>query len=137
VKNRIIDLSEGAARRIGGYHSGVIPVKIEVLKLLRPGRLLDSIYNASNIVTSFGKKEDPEGLMLSLWKTEDLVHAIYVANDFYLKENVDRVYIANKIVNGRKQYHIVIGNIADKQEALLLKVQFEKKGFMRVTNYLP
>jgi rare lipoprotein A len=137
VKNRIIDLSEAAARRIGGYHAGLIRVKIEVLNILKPGSFIDSVFTAAAIVNCFGKVEQPDGLMLSLWKSNDLVHAIYIANDLLLKENVNAVYIANRERNGIKEYHVVIGDIADKADVLKLKNYYEDKGFMNVVNYTP
>jgi hypothetical protein len=78
---------------------------------------------------------EPEGVILSLWSTADLLHAIYVANDLYLKENVDRIFIGNKSVSGRKKYFVLVAGYKDKAAALKGKVEYERKGFMRVNLY--
>jgi rare lipoprotein A len=133
VKHRIIDLTESAARRIGGYHAGVVPVRIEEIKLIKYSSVLDSIYSHSSVVDCFGNAASPQGYMLSLWTTNDLVHAIYVAADFFLKEDIENVYIANRMINGSKVYHLLVGDIVEQTKALELKAYYEQKGFMRVS----
>ncbi len=134
VKNRIIDLTESAARRIGGYHAGLVPVRIEVLKILRHTPEIDSMFQAAPYVDCFGKPGRPEGFTLSLWSTTDLIHAIYIAADTYVKEDFERVYITSKAgSSGNRSYHVVVGDISEKGKALEWKSYFEKKGFMNVT----
>ena len=137
-KNRVIDISEAAARRIGGYKHGLVHVKIEVLDILNLTPELESTYLAAPLVDCLGKiPDDIEGVSLSLWSSFDLIHAIYIANDLYLKEPVDKVYIGNKMVSGKHKYYVIISNIANKAAALALKDKYERKGFMRVNFYNP
>ncbi|MBL0342882.1 MAG: septal ring lytic transglycosylase RlpA family protein [Bacteroidetes bacterium] len=137
AKNRIIDLSEAAARRIGGYHHGLVPVKIEVLDIIQLTPELESAFHASDVVDCLGNKGELEKVTLSLWSTGDLLHAIYIANDLYLKENVNKVFIGTKVTPGKTMYHILISGIANKKEALKVKDYYEKKGFMKVAIYVP
>jgi rare lipoprotein A len=137
AKDRIIDLTEAAARRIGGYHHGLVHVRIDVLDILHPTPELEKTFTAAPVVDCLGNIADPEGVSLSLWSTGDLLHAVYVANDLYLKENVNRVYIGNKMVAGKRKYFVLISGIPDKATALSVKDEFQRKGFMRVNFYSP
>ncbi|MDQ3052189.1 MAG: septal ring lytic transglycosylase RlpA family protein [Bacteroidota bacterium] len=135
AKNRVIDLSEAAARRIGGYHHGLVHVRLEVLNLLQLTPELTELYHAHPVVDCMGNEGTLRDVSLSLWSTHDLIHAIYVANDLYLKEPVDEVLIGIKDKNGIKKYHIIISGIKDKAAAAKMKDEFERKGFMTVKLY--
>ncbi len=137
AKNRIIDLSEAAARRIGGYHHGLVSVRIEVLDIIQLTAELDSAFHASPVVDCFGNVSELEGISISLWSTEDLVHAIYVAGDLYIKEDVSKVFICTKDIAGKKMYHIVLSGIENSTEAKKQIDEYERKGFMKVLIYKP
>ena len=136
-KNRVIDLSEAAARQIGGYQKGIIKVRIEVLDLLALTPELEATFTASPFVDCLGNIATPSGITLSLWSTYDLLHAIYVASDLYLKENVSKVYIGHKHVGNATKYHLLISGIENKSTAAKLKDKYERKGFMKVAFYQP
>lgn len=136
-KNRIIDLSEAAARRIGGYNKGIIKVRIEVLNLISLTPELEKKFNSGNIVDCFGNPAEPEGETLSLFSTADLVHAIYIANDLFLKEKSTQIFIGHKYNKGLKKYHVLVSGIAGKEKAADVKNNFEMKGFMKVNSYEP
>ena len=112
-------------------------VKIEILNLLKHTPALDSIYTASSVVNCFGKTAELTDISLSLWSSYDLIHAIYVANDLYLKEKECDILIGNKLINDRRKYHVIVSGINDKNDAEKLKIKFELKGFMKVLTYLP
>lgn len=135
AKNRVIDLSEAAARRIGGYHQGLVYVRLEVLNLLHPTKELVDLYHAHPLVDCMGNEAELKDFSLSLWSTHDLIHAIYVANDLYLKEPVDEVLIGIREKEGVKKYHIIISGIKNKASAAKMKDEFERKGFMNVKLY--
>jgi len=132
AKNRVIDLSEAAARRIGGYQHGLVPVRLEILDLVQDTPELEKIYNATPFVDCLGNEAALSDISLSLWSTYDLVHAVYVANDLYLKESVNQVLIGNKLLYGKKKYYIIITGIEGKAAATKAKDEFERKGFMKV-----
>jgi rare lipoprotein A len=137
AKNRVIDLSEAAARRIGGYQHGLVQVRIEVLDILKLTPELEQTFNRVPVVDCLGNAAELEGVTLSLWSTGDLLHSVYVANDLYLKESMHMVYIGNKTMAGKKIYHVLISCIESKAKALELKDEFERKGFMKVAIYNP
>lgn len=132
AKNRVIDLSEAAARRIGSYHHGLVEVHLEVLDIIHMTPELDSVFHCAPVTDCFGNKSELTGITLSLWKTKDLLHAIYVSNDLYLKENVSKVLIGRKGTGDALTYHVLISGIENMAEARKLKDAFERKGFMRV-----
>jgi len=136
-KGRVIDLSESAARKIGGYHRGLVPVHLEVLNLLHMTPVLDSLYHATSFADCLGNPAKPGGLSLSLWSTHDLIHAIYVANDLYLKVDLPAIYIGNKLSGGKRIYHVVVSNITNEEELKERINYFEQQGFMQVRRYEP
>jgi rare lipoprotein A len=131
-KNRIIDLTEGAARRIGSYMYGVVRVKIEEIDLLQLTPELDSIFNCNSVTDCLGNSETLSDFSLSLWSTEYLLHAIYMANDLYLKEDVEKVYIVTKESAGVKKYHVALSGIENRVLVNELKNNFEKQGYLNV-----
>lgn len=132
AKNRIIDLTEGAARRIGSYNRGIVRVKAEEVDLLQLTPELDSIFNCNDVTDCLGNSETLSGFSLSLWRTEYLLHAIYIANDIYLREDVEKVYIVTKESAGLKKYHVVISGIENRVLVNELKNYFEEQGFLNV-----
>lgn len=127
--NRIIDLSEAAARRIGGYHKGLVPVRLEVINYIQMTDELDSLFHAHPVVDCMGNKAELEKYSISLWSSDDLLHVIYIANDLYLKEDVSKVLIS-KGKSG--SYHVILTGYESKQKATEAKDYFERKGFMKV-----
>jgi rare lipoprotein A len=132
LQKRIIDLSEGAARKIGGYMHGVTRVRLEQIDLLQLTPELENIFNGYRVVDCLGNVDSLAGLSLSLWSSTDLVHALYVANDLYLKEDVNKVFIVTKKTGDLKRYHVVISCIENHTLQNELKDYFEQQGFMVV-----
>jgi len=130
--SRIIDLSETAARRIGSYQHGLTTVRIEELNLLQRNKEIDSIFTSNEVLDCLGNEEKLSGYSISLYATTDLIHVLYLANELYLQEDVDKVYIVGNGVGARRSYQIIISNYAAKKEALIAKDFFERKGFMKV-----
>jgi rare lipoprotein A (RlpA)-like double-psi beta-barrel protein len=132
AKNRIIDLTEGAARRIGSYKHGITRVKVEEIDMLQLTPGLDSLFNCNRVIDCLGNSETLTGFSLSLWSSAYLLHAIYIANDLYLKEDVEKVLIVTKNTGDSKRYHVVISGIENRVLANELKNYFEERGFMKV-----
>lgn len=133
VKNRVIDLTESGARRIGGYHRGLVPVHLKVLDIIHLTPQLDSTFHAGPVTDCLGNVTSLEGITISLWSTHDLLHAIYVANDLYLKDDVKQVLIGKKMMDDKMYYHVLLSNHPDKETALKVKEVYEEQGFMKAT----
>lgn len=129
---RIIDLSETAARRIGCYMHGLTTVRIEELGLLSQNKEIDSLFTYTDVLDCLGNEEKLSGYSLSLYSTTDLVHILYLANELYLQEDVDKVFIVGKGQAKSRVYQMVISNFLSKEELLEAKDLFERKGFMKV-----
>ena len=129
---RIIDLSETAARRIGSYMHGLTTVRIEQVNVLERNKEIDSIFTCTDVSDCLGNEEKLNGFSISLYSTSDLVHIIYLANELYLQEDVDKVLIVGNGIAKSRTYQIVVSNYSTKKEALLAKDFFERKGFMKV-----
>ena len=129
---RIIDLSETAARRIGCYMHGLTTVRIEELNLLSQNKEIESLFACTDVLDCLGNNENLSGYSLSLYSTGDLVHILYLANELYLQEDVDKVLIVGRGYGIERKYQIVISNYATKNDALAAKDFFERKGFMKI-----
>lgn len=130
--SRIIDLSETAARRIGSYMHGLTTVRIEEMNLLQHNSEIDSIFTCYDVLDCLGNEEKLSGYSLSLYTTDDVIHILYLANELYLQEDVEKVYIVGKGEGTTRKYQMVISNYPTKKDALTAKDFFERKGFMKV-----
>lgn len=137
VKHRVIDLSESAARILGGYMKGVIPVRLEVMNIIVLTPQLDSAFHASSFVDCLGNAATPSGKTVSVWSTNDLVHAIYISNDLYIKEKYDRIFIGHRIENNERRYHVLVSNLENRQAAEQVVQYFQDKGFPEVKEFQP
>ncbi len=132
VRTRIIDLSESAARRIGSYQHGLSSVKLEEMNLLRNFKEIDSIFRCEDVLDCLGNPEKLKGISLSLWRSKDIIHMLYVANELYLHDDVDKVYIVGTGVNNERIYHLVLSGFNSRLNASETISRFEKKGFMKI-----
>jgi rare lipoprotein A len=132
VRTRIIDLSETAARTIGIYQHGLATVKIEPLNIIKMTRKLDSTFTCNDVLDCLGHPAQLKGYSISLWRTKNLIHLLYIANELYLNEEIESVYVVGLGTNGNRTYHVVISNIPNKTEALRQIDYYERKGYMIV-----
>jgi rare lipoprotein A len=135
AKGRIIDLSEAAARAIGSYHDGVIPVSIEEIKILEPDEETDSLYRNTRVMDCLGNPDTLSGFSLAIWSTQYLAHALYVANDLYLKEDFPKVYICHRSKSRNKRFYVVISGIESRSKLEEYRSYFFGKGFIRAVTY--
>ena len=118
----------------------LLRVIVENLKQLHysPPELNDELaekFESKPIVNSLGQPGELSGYTLSLWHTLDLVHAIYYANDIYLKESFDEVMIAHPVARSKKVYHVLLTGIKTEEELLALKNKYYKQGYARVREF--
>lgn len=132
VKNRIIDLSETAARTIGIYQHGLATVKIESLEIIKMTHKLDSTFSCNDILDNLGNPTKLSGYSISLWRTKNLVHLLYIANELYLKEEIEKVYIVGLGSGDQRIYHLVISDLPTKESAAKAIDFYERQGFMIV-----
>lgn len=132
VRTRIIDLSEAAARRIGSYQHGLASVKIEQMNIIQKNREIDSLFSCEDVLDCLGNPDKLKGFSLSLWRTTDILHMLYVANELYLHDDISKVYIVGQGVNENRMYHLVVSGYNSKKTALAGVDYFERKGFMKV-----
>lgn len=57
---------------------------------------------------------------------------LYIANELYLHEDVEKVYIVGSGINENRIYHLVISGLQTKIKASETISRFEKKGFMQI-----
>lgn len=132
VRSRIVDLSEAAARRIGSYQHGLASVKLEVMNLLQKNKEIDSLFTCEDVLDCLGNREKLKGFSLSLWRSKDIIHMLYIANELYLHEDVDKVYIVGLGTGMNRVYHLVLTGFPSKEKVKETKDYFERKGFMQI-----
>jgi rare lipoprotein A len=132
VRTRIIDLSETAARTIGIYQRGLATVKVEPLNIIKMTKKLDSTFTCNDVLDCLGNPTKLKGYSISLWRTKNLIQLLYVANELYLNEEIENVYIIGLGINENRTYHVVISNIPNKSEVLKQIDYYERKGYMIV-----
>jgi rare lipoprotein A len=132
VRTRIIDLSETAARTIGIYQRGLATVKVEPLNIIKMTKKLDSTFTCNDVLDCLGNPTKLKGYSISLWRTKNLIQLLYIANELYLNEEIDNVYIVGLGINENRTYHVVISNIPNKSEVLKQIDYYERKGYMIV-----
>ncbi len=137
VCSRIIDLSEGAARRIGSFQHGLASVRLETLNIIKKTPEIDSIFSCYDILDCLGNPEILKGYSISLWNTKDIVHALYIANELYLHEDIEKVLIVATGIGEKRTFTLVITDFPTKKSAIESKDYFEKKGFMNVQLFQP
>ena len=130
--SRIIDLSEAAARRIGSYQHGLTTVLIEKLDLIQHTPELDELFTNCDVVDCLGNEDHLSEYSIQLYQSTDLLHIIYIANELYLHDDVDKVLIVGKGTGINRTYSIVISDFPSKTECRAGKDYFERKGFMQV-----
>ncbi len=132
VKSRIIDLSEAGARRIGSYNKGLASVKTETLTLLQKNKEIDSLFSCEDVTDCLGNPAELEGYSLSLWRSKDIIHMLYIANELYLHEDVEKVLIVGLGLGSKRTYHLTLTGYHTRKEAAVAYDFFERKGFMGV-----
>ncbi|MFM7014968.1 MAG: septal ring lytic transglycosylase RlpA family protein [Bacteroidota bacterium] len=132
VRSRIIDLSEAAARSIGIYQHGLASVKLELLNIIKMTRKLDSTFTCNDVLDCLGNTASLSGYSISLWRSKNLLHILYIANELYLRDEIENVYVVGLGIGENRNYHVVISNLKSKQEASKKIDFFERQGFMIV-----
>lgn len=132
IKNRIIDLSEAAARSLGSYKHGLTKVRAEEIELTPLTAEQDSLFMNNLVIDCLGNIDKLSNFSLSLWSSNYLIHALYIANDLYVKDDVENILICPRGKGDFKKYHIVISGIKSKAEADKLKSYYQQQGFMNI-----
>jgi len=132
AKNRIIDLTEQAARIIGSYKHGITKVKLEIINPPENADSLEKYFLQEQVIDAEGKVVNPTGYTISIWRTRDFDHALLLTKYLQQEEYIQSFYVGKKNQNGRPLYHILVLNISTQEEAVKLKDFWERKGFMRV-----
>ncbi len=132
AKNRVIDLTEQAARVIGTYKRGVTKVSIEIIKPPSNHEIINRQLLQYDISDLNGVQKTANYYSVGIWRTRDLQHAILLAQHLNESEYIQSFYIGRKLNNGRPLYYILILNIESLEEAQKIKDFWERKGFMRV-----
>lgn len=133
IRSRIIDLSESAARKIGSYQHGIALVELELLQLLKLNPVIDSIFRCEDVLDCLGNREHLRGESIRLWKTKDIIHMLYIANELYLEDDVDQVLITGSGFGPDRTYSLIVTGFKNQQEAIRAVDRFERKGFMKAT----
>jgi len=130
-KGRIIDLTRSAAKKIGLDIQGHTPVIIELTTttLLTPE--LSEAFFSRRFSDCLGNADSLSGHSIMLWRTKNLQHMLYMAND------MDDLQKAGKIIIERKgsMFYLIVSGYKNKEEAASSAEKLKKTGFFKARIY--
>lgn len=135
IKNRIIDLTQSAARRLGLIRIGIDNVIVDELNILRLTPEIEKVFISNEVVDCLGNKSKLADYSISLWSTSNLLHAIYMASDMYLQEDVPMVYISGRGEGVKRKYFIVLSEIDSKEDMKRMIAHYKKEGFEKTAPF--
>ena len=100
-----------------------------MLNVLHRNKEIDSIFSCNDVLDCLGNPEIIKNYSISLWRTKDLIHMLYVANELYLQEDVDKVLIIGQGLGENRTYHLVITGIPNKKSSGYCIEQFLFRNF--------
>jgi rare lipoprotein A len=106
VGNRIIDVSEAAARKLDIHSEGVATVEVEVIE--RP----DQTSSASA-----AKAAEPGAYSIQAARYADYQQAYELSEKLKAFDKHLPLQITEKLVNGRKMVYVIAGKFEDRREA--------------------
>ena len=131
IKGRVIDLSKAAAKKIGLDFQGFLPVVILLPEttLLTPE--IESTFRSHRYSDCLGNEDQLGGITIQIWKTINLQHILFIAND------LDDIQKKGKVIIERKgnMFVLLISNLHNKIEADEVITHSQKEGFFKSRFY--
>lgn len=120
VRDRIIDLSEAAAERLGMLQEGVAQVKVTALGYRTAGKEGSSVYRAPANYDSgtFSLQAGAFTVKTNAYRYADQLRKQYGTAD-----------VQEAVVNGTKYYRVRLGRYSSLRAAQAGQEQYENKGF--------
>ena len=125
MQNRIIDLTEQAARIIGSYKHGITKVKLEIIQPSQNTDSIEKFHDKSNCRCRWPNYNSFR-LHYQYLATRDFDHALLLAKYLQQEEYIQSFMLAKKS-NGRPLYHILVFEYCHTAKALKLKDFWERK----------
>ncbi len=135
IKGRILDLSKAAARHIGHLDKGLFDIVAEEISFESLDPVTDSLYRHEPVMDGLGNIASLSGRSMRLWSTRHLMHAIYMANDIWLKDTLDQVLVCGRGQGKRRRYDVVITGITGRNTFSRLARSLYRMGFYEVIPY--
>ncbi len=133
VKGRIIDLSTAAARKIGLNLQGMTPVEVEAVYNTPLTPELDSIFRSHLYSDCLGNLDSLNGFTVSVFRSENLQHVLYLANDLQDLTEKEKVIIQKE----RELFYIFITGLPNLTACEALIHQLRQNGFFKAAVYKP
>ncbi len=129
AKNRIIDLSRAAAKRLDMMHQGVAKVDVVSMDLIFLGAERDSILRSGTLADALGQPKEFSKTNVYAWETGDLRHALYTIVELYLRFNKKETYVQRQVKNGKEKFCIYMTNFSTKAEAKKMTQKLKFDGY--------
>ena len=128
-KNRALDLSYSAAKKIGMLPFGVVPVKIDVLKFLDQTPIPEPLIQEDKIWNCYGKKQQLSNHTIYIWQTENWKHAFYMASNLNLEFKITSLVVKVSGQLKNKKYTLLATGIKDNKTVNENIKLFRSNGF--------
>ena len=128
-KNRIIDLSRPAARKLGMMDDGIMKVDIQELNVIKLSPEIIEKFEKNKLLDINGKTASLKKITVKAWESSSLEHVMYMIINLKLTHDLDDIYIQGKGIGKARRYSIVVTNIRSKEKAKKIISELEKDGF--------
>lgn len=135
-KNRIIDLTLSAAKKIGLIRKGVAPVKIEIIgengfiTKKSTSRLIAGSFEVGKCYNFRGEERAHRGYGVQTSAFSELTNARYYANVLYREGFGEVVIKVDKNLDKTIIYKVVVGDFKSKVKCMKFIPRLKKKDFM-------
>ncbi len=131
IKNRIIDLSHPAAKRIGMMHRGVARVDVQELNVIQLTDDKEKIFNKNSLLDINGKPAELSNYSINVWDSFSLEHVIYMVINLRITMDINDIYIQGKGHGSKQRYTIYISKISTREEANSTLQRLRDDGFTK------
>jgi rare lipoprotein A len=130
-KSRVIDLTRSAAKKIGLDTQGETNVEIELTTTTLLTHELEEAFHSRRFSDCLGNAGELKDYSIVLWRTKNLQHMLYMAND------MDDIQKAGKVIIERREklFYLVVTGFKNKQDALSAMEKLKKTGFFKARLY--
>ena len=131
VKGRIIDLSTAAARKIGLNMHGLTPVEVEAVYNTPLTPELDSTFRVHRYSDCLGNLDSLHGHTVSVFRSENLQHVLYLANDLQDLTEKEKVIVKKE----GALFYILLTGLPNPAACESLIHQLRQHGFFKAAVY--
>jgi rare lipoprotein A len=131
-KNRLIDLSRPAARKLGIMTMGLTKVEVTELSVISITPEKKEVFFLNKMSTLDGEPATPVGIKLLLWESSNLEHVVYMGLDILMNMDFPELFVRTVETKGQYRHGIVMAGLQSKSETQSWIKKLNDQGFNQV-----